>query len=228
MSGKLLLNSWTAGSACAGPARTALLAATGSAGCPWEHRGQAVIEWCIEAASTATLAATGSTEGRHRKQVGLQAELCCPTAARVALQAGPCSLPLDRHGARGWSLLASCGLLPDRGSCRVKLLAVSSTLPRQLLSPEPGWVTLAALVMVPAVSIMSSTRTATLPLTSPMRFMTSDTLWADRRLSTIAKGASLSCTAGHIRAQTQHLHLDVQSTSSSCGGRLGSSLVATS
>lgn len=35
--------------------------------------------------------------------------------------------------------------------------------------------TLAALVMVPAVSIMSSTSTATLPRTSPMRFITSDT-----------------------------------------------------
>jgi len=39
---------------------------------------------------------------------------------------------------------------------------------------------------------MSSTRTATLSLTSPMRFMTSLILWALRRLSTIASGASFS------------------------------------
>ena len=44
----------------------------------------------------------------------------------------------------------------------------------------------------PAVSIMSSTRTATLSFTSPIRFMTSLMLCALRRLSTIASGASFS------------------------------------
>lgn len=53
--------------------------------------------------------------------------------------------------------------------------------------------TLAALVMVPAVSIMSSTSTATLSFTSPIRFITSETLCEERLLSTIAKGASFSC-----------------------------------
>lgn len=51
---------------------------------------------------------------------------------------------------------------------------------------------LAACVIVPAVSIMSSTSTATLPFTSPIRFMTSLTLCALRRLSTMARGASFS------------------------------------
>ena len=45
---------------------------------------------------------------------------------------------------------------------------------------------------LPAVSIMSSTSTATLPSTSPMRFITSLTLCALRRLSTMARGASFS------------------------------------
>ena len=53
----------------------------------------------------------------------------------------------------------------------------------------------AACEMVPAVSIMSSTSTATLPFTSPIRFMTSLTLCALRRLSTMAKGASFSFLA---------------------------------
>jgi hypothetical protein len=42
---------------------------------------------------------------------------------------------------------------------------------------------------------MSSTSTATLPRTSPIRFITSLTLCADRRLSTMASGASFSFLA---------------------------------
>mmetsp|Transcript_32914 Transcript_32914/g.78104 ORF Transcript_32914/g.78104 Transcript_32914/m.78104 type:complete len:208 (+) Transcript_32914:84-707(+) len=64
------------------------------------------------------------------------------------------------------------------------------------------WRTLAALVIVPAVSIMSSTSTATFPRTSPMRFITSLTLCADRRLSTIASGASLSFLANALARAT--------------------------
>ena len=48
---------------------------------------------------------------------------------------------------------------------------------------------LAALVRVPAVSMMSSTMMAFLPLTSPTMFMTSVTLGAERRLSMMAMEA---------------------------------------
>ena len=46
--------------------------------------------------------------------------------------------------------------------------------------------------MVPAVSIMSSSITQTLPSTSPITFMTSASLCDCRRLSMIASGASFS------------------------------------
>ena len=69
--------------------------------------------------------------------------------------------------------------------------------------------TLAALVMVPAVSIMSSTSTATLPFTSPIRFMTSLTLCALRRLSTMASGASFSFLAKALRAGKCKLSSDM-------------------
>mmetsp|Transcript_39461 Transcript_39461/g.85895 ORF Transcript_39461/g.85895 Transcript_39461/m.85895 type:complete len:261 (-) Transcript_39461:1065-1847(-) len=50
-------------------------------------------------------------------------------------------------------------------------------------------------VRVPAVSIMSSIIIAILPSTSPIRFITSASLWACRRLSMMARGASLSFLA---------------------------------
>ena len=67
--------------------------------------------------------------------------------------------------------------------------------------------TLAALVMVPAVSIMSSTRTATLSFTSPIRFITSDTLCEERLLSTIASGASFSYNKRRLTIVTQSMPL---------------------
>ncbi|MNI91370.1 hypothetical protein D3C73_1490180 [compost metagenome] len=48
---------------------------------------------------------------------------------------------------------------------------------------------LAASTIVPAVSMISSTRIAVRPFISPIIFMTSDTLGSGRRLSIIARGA---------------------------------------
>jgi hypothetical protein len=49
--------------------------------------------------------------------------------------------------------------------------------------------------MVPPVSIMSSIRIAVLPATSPITVRLSATLWPERRLSMIARGASCICLA---------------------------------
>jgi hypothetical protein len=76
-------------------------------------------------------------------------------------------------------------------------------------SRAPSWCsTLAALVMVPAVSIMSSTSTATLPRTSPIRFITSDTLCADLggRDGTAHPAQLVPGSSGRCRAQGRPLH----------------------
>src|SRR5437763_5327387 len=59
------------------------------------------------------------------------------------------------------------------------------------LRAPASWTAWAAALSVPAVSMMSSTSTAVLPLTSPMMYPISATCWAGRSLLRIARSAPI-------------------------------------
>ena len=108
-----------------------------------------------------------------------------------------CNCGISRSGAIGM-LLVTITASNSPGSARRSRAGGENTgwvaqaitrLAPRLRSKRAPW------VIVPPVSIMSSINTAVLPATSPITVRLSATLWPERRLSMIARGASCICLA---------------------------------